>query len=82
MTVEWTSAGLFGEFFSDEYGVVLSNRARRAPAILATLPVLKNLERAQESDQHVSLTWREPPEIVRSILSFIFVTLDGILKRQ
>ena len=23
MTVEWTSAGLFGEFFSDEYGVVL-----------------------------------------------------------
>jgi len=22
MMVEWTSAGLFGEFFSDEYGVV------------------------------------------------------------
>jgi len=23
MTVEWTSAGMFGEFFSDEHGVVL-----------------------------------------------------------
>jgi hypothetical protein len=42
----------------------------------------ENLEGVQESDQRVSLTWREPPEAFRSILSLIFVTLDGIFKRQ
>jgi len=30
MTVEWTSAGLFSEFFSDEYGVVLFKPAKSA----------------------------------------------------
>jgi len=41
MTVEWTSAGLFGEFFSDEYGEALFKPGEEHLAILATFPVLK-----------------------------------------
>ncbi len=40
------------------------------------------LQRVQESHQRISLTRPEPPEIIRCIVGFAFMALDGVLKRQ
>jgi len=44
MTVERTSAGLFGEFFSDHQGEVPFKSGEEHPAILCKLARAENLE--------------------------------------
>src|SRR6266852_9987968 len=58
-----------------------SNRAKSA-CHTCNLASAESLERVQESDQRVFLTWGQTPKIIRSIIGFSPVAVDGILKCQ
>src|SRR5467141_4637131 len=58
-----------------------SNRAKSA-CHTCNLASAENLERVQESHQRVFLTWGQTPKIIRSIISFSPVAIDGIFKCQ